>query len=301
MSLTFLFPGQGSETPGMGGPALLRSRRLQAWLARASAIVGMDVGQAIERGLPALRRTEVAQSALTAVGISLYESLAERDLRPDLVAGHSVGEIAAFAAAGIFAPELAVQLAAQRGRLMAAAAEAAPGGMLALKAASADDLREALTIGARAGRIDLAADNAPGEAVLAGNFSALAAVAARFDVMPLRVAGPWHSRAMADAEQTFRRLLDPMRFRPPRCGLVANRDGRLVGTDANLADLLGGQLTRPIAWAETMTTLVALGTHNWVILGPGRALAGLVRRNVGPNARITVVRNEHDLASVAAT
>jgi [acyl-carrier-protein] S-malonyltransferase len=284
----------------MGGAALLRSARVGDWLARASAIVGIDVRDAIEQGLPVLRRTEVAQPALTAVGLGLYEALIERGARPAFVAGHSVGEMAAFAAAGVFPPETAVELAAERGRLMAAAAEANPGGMLALKVESPDEVPAALAVGARQGWIEVGAENGPTEWVLTGDKAALAAVAARFTAVPLPVVGPWHSRGMREAEQGFRRLLARTPLHPPRCGLIANRDGRLVGDDADLADLLAGQLTRPIAWAATIATLVRLRTRTWVVLGPGRGLRGLVRKNAGLDAHVTVVQLETDLKEVAA-
>lgn len=300
MSVTFLFPGQGAEAPQMGGVGLLRSRRVREWLARASGIVGIDIRQAIEQGLPTLQRTEVAQPALTAVGLALHEGLLARGLRPACVAGHSVGEVAAFAAAGVCTPEAAVELAAERGRLMAAAANANPGGMLALKVGSAVEVREALAVGSSVGWIELAAKNSPSEWVLTGNKSALAAVGARFPSVPLPVAGPWHSRAMREAEEGFRRVLARVHLALPRCGLVVNRDGKVASRGVNLADLLAGQLTRPIAWAEAMTTLEALGTRTWVIVGRGRALRGLVRQNIGVETRVVLVQDEYDLEAVAA-
>ena len=284
----------------MGGVALLRSPRVREWLAQASAIVGIDIHDAIDQGRPTLRRTEVAQAALTVVGLGLYEALAERGVRPAFVAGHSVGELASFAAAGVFTPEVAVTLAAQRGRLMAAAAVTNPGGMLALKVDSEDDVAAALAVGERVGPIQLAAENAPGEWVLTGDRHALAAVAARFPAVPLPVVGPWHSRAMVEAEQAFRQLLTRTELHAPRCGLIANRDGKPVTVGADLVDVLAGQLTRPIAWAATMATLKALGARTWLVLGPGRALRGLVRKNVGLDAHVRLVQEDTDLKEVAA-
>jgi len=300
VSVAFLFPGQGAEAPLMGGPALLRSERVRGWLAAASTIVGVDVAEAIERGIPELRRTEVAQPALTAVCLGLYAALAERGVRPDVVAGHSLGEVAAFAAAGACSLEAAVTLAAKRGRLMAEAAATTPGGMLALKVATEHDVRAALAVGGGVGRIELAAENGPDEWVLTGDKPALMAVAACFPAVLLPVAGPWHSRAMAGAEARFRRTLARLRLRPPRCALVVNRDGGLVSADADLVDLLAGQLTRPIGWVRAMATLTALGTRTWVIVGPGRTLRGLVRKNAGPAARVVIVQDEGDLEALAA-
>jgi [acyl-carrier-protein] S-malonyltransferase len=300
MSIAFLFPGQGSEAPLMGGRALLRSPRVSDWLARASAIVGIDVRDTIERGLPALRRTEVVQPALTAVSLGLQEALAERGLRPSFVAGHSVGEMAAFATAGVCSPEMAVTLAAERGRLMQAAADANPGGMLALKVDSRDEVDAALAYGQEFGSVELGAANGPGEWVLTGDKAALTAVAARFKSVALPVVGPWHSRGMAEAEHGFRRVLSRTMLRAPSTGLVTNRDGALVADEADVVDLLAGQLTRPVAWSACMATLASLGASKWVIVGPGRALRGLVRKNVGADADVVMAQDWNDLEVVAA-
>lgn len=299
MSTAFLFPGQGAETPLMGG-ALLHSWRVRRWLATASAAVGLDVAHVIERGLPELRCTDVAQPALTAVCLAIYEAITERGVRPDVIAGHSLGEVAALAAAGVWSSETAVQLAAERGRLMAAAAAAAPGGMLALKAKSPHEVRAAIAIGASAGRIEVAAENATDEWVLTGDKPALMAVAARFPAVLLPVAGPWHSAGMASAEASFRQTLARVKLCPPRCRLVMNRDGQLVKDGAALVDLLAGQLTRPIAWVTAMETLTALGTRTWIVVGPGRALRGLVRKHVGPEARVLLIQDERDVEALAA-
>jgi [acyl-carrier-protein] S-malonyltransferase len=284
----------------MGGRTLLRSARVQRWLARASAVVGTDVAEAIERGLPALRRTEVIQPAITAVCLGLHEALLDHGVRPAFVAGHSLGEVAAFAAARVYDPEVAVELAAERGCVMAAAARGGRGGMSAIHVTTEDEVRAALSLGARAGCIELAAENGPGEWVVAGDEAALAAVAAAFPVVPLPVAGPWHSAAMAAAEDAFRRRLAGVELRAPRCGLVANRDGRLVSREADLADLLAGQLTRRVVWSAVMRTLIALGTRTWVVLGPARGLRALVRRNVGRDARVLTVQRCEDVQGLAA-
>jgi len=278
----FLFPGQGSEAPGMGGAALGSplARRL---LARASAAVGVDVGEAIVRGTPALARTEVSQPGLVAVCLALCEDLQRDGVTPDVVAGHSVGELAAFCVAGYFTPEEAVDAAIERGRFMARAAKEHPGGMVALRREA--DARAA--IAASAGALELAAHNAPEEWVVTGERAALAAVGERYGGVRLPVAGPWHSRAMASAEAPWRAWLDAVPARAPRCAVVANAHGAFVG-DERPVELLVGQLTRPVQWAATLATLTAAGVSDFRAIGPGRVLRGLVRANLGTRASVRI-------------
>jgi [acyl-carrier-protein] S-malonyltransferase len=278
----FLFPGQGSEGPGMGGALLERPGPVRELLGRASHALGLDLAAAIARGSPALTRTDVSQPALTAVCIGIAQELAATGIHPEAVCGHSVGELAAFCVAGCLDPEEAVDCAVERGKLMAEAARRAPGGMAAVRVRE-DDLPAVLAAGA----VELAAHNAPEEWVVSGGRAALAAVAARFPAVPLSVSGPWHSRAMAEAEARFRERLRIVRWRRPRIALVANATGDCV-TDEELADLLAGQLTRPVRWATALRTLLQGGISSWRVVGPGRILRGLCRANLGPAARIIV-------------
>jgi [acyl-carrier-protein] S-malonyltransferase len=282
----FLFPGQGSEAPCMGGEALRRPGPVRRLLAHASSGVGLDLEAIIARGDPALGRTEVCQPALIAVGIGLGLEVCARGAVPDFVAGHSVGEIAAFCVAGCLDPEEAIDCAIDRGRLMAEAARRRPGGMVALRVRTEEEVQWALEEGRRAGSIAIAAHNSPAEWVLTGDRSALAAVAACRSIVVLPVGGPWHSPAMADAARAWRPRLDRIRWRRPLFPLVANATGRLVGDDDDLVELLVGQLTSPVRWAETMRTLGEAGVKAWHILGPGRVLRGLCRSNAGMAARI---------------
>jgi [acyl-carrier-protein] S-malonyltransferase len=278
----FLFPGQGSEGPGMGGALLEPPGPTRELLGRASRALGLDLAAAIARASPALTRTDVSQPALTAVCVGIAQELAVTGVHPDAVCGHSVGELAAFCIAGCLDPEEAIDCAVERGKLMAEAARRAPGGMAAVRVRESE-LPEVLA----AGGVELAAHNAPEEWVISGSRAALAAVAARFPVVPLSVSGPWHSRAMAEAEVRFRQRLQAVRWRRPRIPLVANATGAWV-TNEDLAELLAGQLTRPVRWATTLRTLSQGGISSWRVVGPGRVLRGLCRANLGTTARVIV-------------
>jgi [acyl-carrier-protein] S-malonyltransferase len=264
----------------MGAAQLARPGPVRALFDRVSNALALDVADVVRRGLPPLKRTEVSQPALVALCLGLAEELSER-ARVDAVAGHSVGELCAFSVAGCLSSEMAVDAAIERGRLMAEAARRSPGGMLALR--SQTDAAAACALAP----VQLAAENAPEEWVVTGERDALRAVAARFPSVRLPVSGPWHSAAMAAAEEAWRAWLARVTWRPPRLLLVANATGAPV-THEDPVTLLAGQLTRPVRWARCLETLRAAGIERWRILGPGRTLRGLCRANLGLGVEVSL-------------
>ncbi len=277
----FLFPGQGSEGPEMGGAALTRPGPVRTLVERASRALELDLERIIAKGDPQLARTEVGQPALIAVSLGLA---LEQSAKPDVVAGHSVGEIAAFAIAGCLSPEDAVDCVVERARLMAEAARKFPGMMAAMRAQSLDEVQVALALGSKVGTLELAAHNGPDEWVLTGDRVALAAVTSRFATVPLPVSGPWHSRAMTEAAEQWRLSLERISWQRPSVRVVANATGDFVHD--GWVSLLVGQLTQPVQWAKTMRTLSAAGVTSWNIFGPGRVLRGLCRANLGHSTQV---------------
>lgn len=283
-AVAFLFPGQGARnvlgavtfaraTPG--GAALLR---------RAEAAVGLDAHGLAAFAGRALERTEVLQPVLTAVSLAVHAQLREAGLVPAVVLGHSLGELAAWAAAGTFSDEEAVDLAARRGALMAAAAAEAPGRLVALP--SLEAARAAL---ARSPALDLAAVNAPDEVVVCGPTEALASLGGR--VVP--VSGPWHGRAMRSVVAPFRAALEATSPRVPRVSLVQNADGARAGpSPLGLAE----QLAQPVQFVAALQTVAALGVDTLVTVGPGLVLRGLVRRVLGASVRVLTTEDGADLS-----
>lgn len=269
----FLFPGQGSEGPEMGGAALTREGPVKALLRRASDAVDHDLTGLIVRGGPALARTALGQPALIAVSLGLA---LECGVKPTAVAGHSVGEIAALAIAQCLTPEEAIDAVVVRARLME---RAATGTMAAVRAGSEDDVR-ALIAGTA---LEIGAHNGPDEWVLTGDRAELGALAARTALVMLPVSGAWHSRALSGIADEWRAALAPLMWKRPRVPVVANATGRFVDGEHPI-DLLVGQLTKPVRWAETMATLK--GTARFHVFGPGRVLRGLCRANHGTAAEV---------------
>lgn len=226
MTIALLFGGQGTEMPGMGLALAREHAEADALLRHASALVGIDAHDALANGSPALARTSVIQPLLAAVGLGAWSALADAGITPSHVAGHSLGEVAAWSVAGAFDARAAVGLAAARGRLMEREAALHPGGMVAIVGSEASVLEHVQAVNALgssgspaspgshgshglpgtddARSLVIAAHNAPTEWTLSGAAPALAAIAARIATTRLAVAGAWHSPAMASAVEEVR-------------------------------------------------------------------------------------------------
>lgn len=277
MSAAFLFAGQGAEVPGMG---LGLGAAMAPWFERLHALTGLDVERALRRGDPALRASEHLQPTLVAIQLATVAVLADSGVHANVLAGHSLGELAAVAASGALDHERTVRLAALRGKLMGEAARAHPGGMVAV------DRRCELA------GLELAAHNAADEWVMTGANTDIERALATTRATRLPVAGPWHSRYMSDAALAFRRALSDVPFTEAQVPVIANRDGA-VGDD--WAEMIAGQLTRPIAWVAVLEALRARAVDTIVTIGPGKVMRGLVRKTLG-DVRVLGTEDERDLA-----
>jgi len=282
------------EQPGMGLDLAAHSRHAARLLDHASEVSGVDLGLVLKQGGPELERTAVLQPALTAVSLGVFEALTSSGCWPGYVAGHSLGEVAAWSAAGGTRPTAAIGLAAVRGQLMEREARRHPGGMLAVHG-TREDMAEALAVARRLGGVNLAAHNSPEQWVLSGDPDALSPLLEEFPSVMLRVAGAWHSPHMTGAVQELRSAVTAAGSPEPPMGFVCNQTGSLAPRGA-MTDLLAGQLTRPVRWADTMSTLARRGVTDFVTVGPGRVLRGLVRKNLGKEARVHATDSPEELA-----
>ncbi len=265
--IAFVFAGQGVEPPWID-PALVARTDARPLLDAASAITGVDVVRALVRGDAALERLEVMQPAFVAACLVATRAL---DARPDIVCGHSLGELVAVAAGGWIDPIDAIAIAATRGRLMAREAARHPGGM----AAVAPELVER----ALASGVTVAAENAPTERVVTGPLAAIKAVVAELRCKRLPVTGAWHSSLIAGAVAEYRAALAAVPWRDGAT-FVANFDGE-VATRATIIDRLAGQLVHPVRFTRVLSTLRALGATRFVIPGPARLVRALIRGTLG--------------------
>jgi [acyl-carrier-protein] S-malonyltransferase len=289
--IALLAPGQGAQTPGMLVPWLQRPGAA-AMLAEFSAAAEIDLlALGTSADADTIRDTAVAQPLLTAAALL---SLAELEFVPDVVLGHSIGELAALAAADVIDPTIAVRLAAERGRAMAAAAALTPTGMVAVLGG---DNADVLAVADRLG-LEVATVNVAGQVVLGGTVKALDALAAAppvgARVRRLETAGAFHTQAMAAAVPRLAELVAQTVPRDPRCAVIANADGAVVRSGRELLDRLVGQLTGPVRFDLCLQTLAGLAPSTVMELAPGGTLTAMAKRAL-PGVTLTGLRTRDDV------
>ncbi|WP_131741704.1 ACP S-malonyltransferase [Actinomadura roseirufa] len=288
-------PGQGAQTPGFLQPWLEIpgvADRLAWW----SAVTGLDL---VRYGTTAdaeeIRDTAVAQPLLVAAALAAYEVLYPGDARPAAVAGHSVGELAAAAIAGVLSPESALVLVRERGRAMAEAAAVTETGMTAVLGGDANEVLAAID---KHG-LTPANVNGAGQVVAAGTTGDLAEFTADppagARLRSLSVAGAFHTEHMAPAVDTLRRLAPGVPVADPRATLLQNRDGAAVTSGADFLERLVQQVSAPVRWDACMGTMRELGVTAIIELPPAGTLAGLARRELKDVERVAL-KTPDDLA-----
>ncbi|MGY4706563.1 ACP S-malonyltransferase [Candidatus Bipolaricaulota sp. J31] len=275
--VAFLYPGQGSQEPGMGTEFLRYPWALEIFQ-EAERVLGYPPLDAL-RDPEKLGRTSYVQPLLLLVERLITAAL-EREARivPDAVCGHSLGEYAALAAAGVIGWDEALRLVALRGRLMEEAAQRHPGAMAAILAPTAEAERIAAEAGCFAVNY-----NAPEQVVVSGERSAVAralelARARGFRAVPLKVSGPFHTPLMREAEEALRGALEEVPFRKPRVTFVSGVSGRQESDPERIRALMEIQMTRPVRWTEVVRALEDLEIAEAVEVGPGQVLTRLGRR-----------------------
>ncbi len=281
--IVFMYPGQGSQQPEMGAAWVDHP----SWelVEEASEVTARDVSRLLlHTGIDEL--TETRNSQLTTFVMSMVTLDAVTRLGTEAAghAGHSLGEYSALTASGVLDFSDAVALVAERGDAMQAAAEEQEGTMAAVLGLDDDDVQIACS---RApGEVWLANHNAPGQAVIAGTPEAIdtaAAIARELGakrVMPLQVGGAFHTPFMASARDRLTKAIDRTEFRDPQGTVIANVDATPHSRGSDWPDLLKAQLTSPVRWRQTMTTLADAGFTTFVELGPGEVLGRLVKRAI---------------------
>lgn len=245
---------------------------------RADQAAGKPLGEAVRERAEDLSRTEVAQPALLLLEWLAWEALIRQRTPVEAVAGHSLGEYAALAAAGVFAWDEAIQLVSWRGRLMQEAADARPGGMVAVLGLDASQVRElAASMGCH-----LANLNAPQQSVVAGGEADLAllteeATRRGAKAVRLAVSGAFHSPFMAEAGARMVARIRKVPFAEPRITVISSVSGRAEHEPERLKELLCVQMTSPVLWSAVLEQLAALGVLEAVETGPGQVLTKLGR------------------------
>jgi [acyl-carrier-protein] S-malonyltransferase len=283
-SLSFLFPGQGSQYVGMGQDLFNADPAARAFFELAENTTGLPLKRLCFSGpLEELTLTVNLQPAVTVVNLCLYHALAAAGVKPAAVCGHSLGEYSALFAAGVLSVGDTMAAVAERGRLMHREAEKYPGAMVAVIGLTPEKLKGLVHPLTKTGPIALANFNTPEQTVISGSPELVAragnlAKAEGARVVPLKVSGAWHSPLMMGANADFAAFMDTLNFQAPQFPLYLNATAAPETNPKVLQAAMGAQLTSPVRWAELILNLKAAGVDTWVEVGPKNVLTGLVRK-----------------------
>ena len=299
--LAIVCPGQGSQTPGFLAP-WLELPSVAGQLASLSEIAGIDLtAHGTTSDEETIKDTAVAQPLIVAAGLVAAKSLFDVELSslPVILAGHSVGEITASALAGVLTEQEAMTFVRERANSMAAAAAVTPTGMSAVVGGDPAEVLSAIEAsGATPANV-----NGAGQTVAAGTFDQLKALAenppAKARVIPLKVAGAFHTSHMAPAVSALEALKPSLKPQDPQVPLLSNFDGQDVTGGAAGVESLIAQVSRPVRWDLCMDTMVQRGVTGVIELAPAGTLAGLAKRGM-PGVKTVAVKTPEDLSAALA-
>lgn len=287
MSIAWLFPGQGTQFVGMGKALCDASAAAREVFERADRALGWSISKLCFEGPESeLTLTKHTQPAIVTTSIAALAAL--REAHPDLsapaaAAGHSLGEYSALVAAGAISLEDAVRLVHLRGKAMQDAVPEGQGAMAAVMGGDADAVRRLCAEAAEGEVVSPANFNAPGQIVIAGHASAVgraSALASKYKLkaIPLKVSAPFHCELMAPAARAVQAALAEIQLGPLAFPVVPNVEARENSDTSRVPDLLVRQIDGPVLWEQTITAMAESGVRRALEIGPGKVLAGLVKR-----------------------
>ncbi len=279
--IAFIFPGQGAQACGMGKDFYEQTETGKRIFDKATQLMGFSMPQLCFEENDRLDITEYTQAAMVTASIAMMRVLEENGIKPDVAAGLSLGEYCALAAAGVMSDEDAIWTVRQRGILMQEAVPVGEGAMAAILALDAAVIEE--VTGAMEG-VWIANYNCPGQIVISGEKAAveeacekLKAAGAKRAVM-LNVSGPFHSGMLTAAGEKLGQVLSRVELHEPRIPYVANVTAQYVKSAGEVKELLTRQVSSSVRWQQSVEAMIGDGVDTFIEIGPGKTLAGFMRK-----------------------
>lgn len=288
MKKAYVFPGQGAQFVGMGQDIYQHSPAVQALFAEANDVLGFDITKTMFEGTEEdLKQTKVTQPAVFLHSVAMTVALGDQ-FRPDMVAGHSLGEFSALVASRALPFDAALRLVSERALAMQAACEMQPSTMAAILGLP-DEKIEEICASITEEIVIPANYNCPGQVVISGTIDGVAKAcellkaAGAKRALPLKVGGAFHSPLMQPAKDRLAKAIEETNFSTPICPIYQNVDARPHTDVQEIKSNLIAQLTAPVLWTKIVQAMVADGAEQYIELGPGKVLAGLIGK-IAPSA-----------------
>lgn len=303
--IAFVFPGQGSQTVGMGKDLAEKYPEVMSYFKKADETLKVPLSQLIFEGPKEdLTLTINTQPALLTTSLAVLSYFQKSGVKPDFVAGHSLGEYTALVAAGVMSFEEGVYAVRKRGEFMENAVPNGEGSMAAVLGLDRDKLAAVTEEVTNEGNpVALANLNCPGQIVISGSkkgvedAGAKAKEAGAKRVLPLEVSGPFHSPLMKPASGQLREVLDGIDMKDAEVPVVANVSAKPVTSAAEMKDKLIEQLYSPVLWEDSVQKMIELGVDTFIEIGPGKVLSGLIKK-IDKTVKIYSVSDEESSLAV---
>ncbi|MFB3164086.1 ACP S-malonyltransferase [Neobacillus sp. 179-J 1A1 HS] len=303
--IAFVFPGQGSQTVGMGQQLADQYPEVMLYFKKADERLSVELSKLIFEGpQEELTKTVNTQPALLTTSLAILERFQKAAIKPDFVAGHSLGEYTALVAAGALTFEDGVYAVRKRGEFMEGAVPNGEGSMAAILGLDREPLSKVTAEVSDSGfPVSLANLNCPGQIVISGSrkgvelASAKAKEAGAKRAIPLEVSGPFHSSLMKPAASELRQVLDELDWKDARIPVIANVSANPMTTAEEIKENLIEQLYSPVLWEDSVVKMIDLGVDTFIEIGPGKVLSGLIKK-INRSVKTYSISDEESCQSV---
>jgi [acyl-carrier-protein] S-malonyltransferase len=303
--IAFVFPGQGSQTVGMGKQLAEQYPEVMQYFIKADEKLSAELSKLIFEGpQEELTKTVNTQPALLTTSLAILEKFQKAAIKPDFVAGHSLGEYTALVAAGALTFEDGVFVVRKRGEFMEGAVPNGEGSMAAILGLDREPLSKVTAEVSDSGfPVSLANLNCPGQIVISGSrkgvelASAKAKEAGAKRAIPLEVSGPFHSSLMKPAASELRQVLDGLDMKDASIPVIANVSANPMTTAEEIKENLIEQLYSPVLWEDSVVKMIDLGVDTFIEIGPGKVLSGLIKK-INRSVKTYSISDEESCQSV---